>query len=156
MLDERGLIFGVFNVTESPRTQRTELWQDLDRRVFFLTQLINTTKERLKETEHSLLVNVTSVTSSCYNAVNEIQRVVQALEDRINQINGLIASDREIDIAKATVISGSDLVFKNDAMHKLISDESLAPLAFENLSAHLDGLFKAASVRKQRTSTGLF
>ena len=140
-------------MTES---QRTELWHDLDRRVFLITQLINTTKSRVKDAERSLLENVPAVLPTCYQAINEIQRILQALEERMNHINTLIASGKESDVAKATVIAGSDLSFKNDAMHKLISDESLAPIAFDNLSSHLDDLFRTAGQRKRRESSGLF
>lgn len=137
-------------------SQRTELWQDLDRRVFLITQLINTSKQRLKDTERQLLENVPAVVPACYTAVNEVQRIIQSLEERMNQINQLIAAGKESDIAKATVIAGSDLTFKNDAMHKLISDESLAPIPFDDIGSHLDGLFRTAGQRKRRESSGLF
>ena len=135
---------------------KTELWRDLDRRVFLITQLVNSTKTRLKAAERSFLENVTGVTPACYQAVNQIQRIVQALEERMVHVNQLIASGSSADIARATVIAGSDLTFRNDAMHKLISEESLPPIAIDGLGAFLDELFKQIQLRKLRSSNNLF
>lgn len=135
---------------------RTELWKDLDRRVFLITQLINNSKDRLQAVERSFRENVPSVTPSCYQAVNQIHRIIQALEERMVSVNKLIAAGSNAEIARATVIAGSDLVFKNDAMHKLISEDNLPPIALDGVNNHLEELFKQAQVRKVRSSTNFF
>ncbi len=139
-----------FKVVED--VKRTELWQDLDRRVFVLSQLIQNTQIRLREVERGVLANVQNAHAGIYASMNEIQRILQALEDRLELINKLVATNEPKDIAKATVLANADLEFKNDAMHKLISDESLPPLPADQWASRLDELFEQSIIQKKRES----
>lgn len=136
--------------------ERTELWKDLDRRVFTLTQLTQFALTQVHDIENSLLKSVVVNASTQLTALNHLKRTITALEARIEEINMLLAAGSTEDLKRAMLLAQKDLQFKNDAVHKLLSEEALPPLPIDQARSHVEALLSEARGRKQRASSGLF
>ena len=129
-------------------TELSQMIESLTRRRQDILTIIKQAEEQLETVDECMLKHLPKNTTGSIQAVIQVRRIIEALENRVGQIETLLSEAQPIDPDQAHELLEGAVNMGEDSLSSLIDAPALPPLAPQDWRPALSSLFKRISRRR--------